>query len=1254
MRSGLTLLLVPCILVAGTNATPVSRRSPDSRWIALQNGQRAASHSETLPLPKPYAQVPLSFEANLGQADHQVKFVSRADEYSLFLTSTEAVLQLPKEHAGSTPLGDVTRAESARALPPKTAQRESSALRIRLTGSNPRAVVVGVDELPTRTHYFLGPDPAKWQTDVPSFARVKYHSVYPGVDLVFYGNQRMLEYDFIVAPHSDPSPIELSFDGADKLELTAAGDLLVHMKQDQIRLQKPSIYQQTNSGNREISGGYDVRDNHCVTFKLGTYDPNQPLVIDPVVYATYLGGREAEYVNAIAADTAGNAYVTGQSFSRDFPTANGLQPNCTLGSLGGCTDAFIAKINPAGSAFVYSTYFGGTGNDSGQAIAVDSSGNAYVTGSLDSNQAFIVKLDPAGKMVYQRTLTGYPTTIGRGIAVDNSGNAYVTGETLSTSFPTRDPIQANPGGGYCSAIGGGSFPVDAFVTKLNPAGELVYSTLLGGNGNDRGLAVAVDSDGSAYVAGETSSNDFPLKNAVRSNYQGAGPRGPGQCGGDDGFVAKLNPAGSALVFSTYHFRNRRIVSDLNGIVYTGDRDLFPAFDSTGIPYPKARPFYRIGADAAGNVYSLCTSADAVDSLGNVYRADSVNADYATVNALQPVRGGPTDAYITKLSECATPLAIAPSASAGITQFVPIVLSSAGANGSFYSSELTLTNPGAEASTLRFTYTPAFGGGAGGSATDLLPAGRQRVIPDAIDYLKSIGLPIPDAGDRGGTLAVQSSNSEAAVTVRTTTSVPEGRAGLAYPGIPLADTLSEPSYLFGLRQSATDRTNVALQNAGSPQQGDIVLRLTVFSGGSGAIEKVLPDEALSPGGFKQISSILSANGLALANGYVRIERVSGRAPYYAYAVINDQITSDGSFVSPVLESVMKESARQVLPVAVETSRFRSELVVTNLLPVRKQVLLSYVADAIPNRGFANVVVDIAPGQQLIIPAFVEYLREVLGLSVIPGDVNYAGTVVGTQTESPWGGLYLGSRTTTPGGGGGGQFSLFCNGVSPIYDFPPSSAWIFGLRQDSETRTNLALANTGFSTGFTIELFDGETGLKVSTIDGIILRTFGWLQFTSILAQYAPGTNQGYARITRTSGSDDFIAYAVINDGGRPGERSGDGAFVRSSMAIPVVTFPGAPVQLSPKNSAALSNDLLTTTLQWSKVLGAAKYGVEIDYFGGKWCSEVEGCSAWKDEVFTNRYIFNFVGAQPGRWRVWAIDALGNKGAVSDWWHFTYAK
>ena len=480
--------------------------------------------------------------------------------------------------------------------------------------------------------------------------------------------------------------------------------------------------------------------------------------------------------------------------------------------------------------------------------------------------------------------------------------------------------------------------------------------------------------------------------------------------------------------------------------------------------------------------------------------------------------------------------------------VPIVISSAGLAGSFYTSELSLTNRGATAATLRFTYTAAFGGG-GGTGTDTLAAGRQKTVADAIQYLISIGVPIPSSGNRGGVLRVDftglSTSDAGAVTVRTTTAVSGGRAGLSYPAF--ASGLGGRAYLCGLRQNGTDRSNVALLNAGAAGAGDVVLRLTAFSGDPAApASSVLPDLTLAPGGFFQYTEILKGPGFE--NGWVRIEQISGTSNYYAYATILDQTTSDGSFVPPLNEDAAYPGPGLTLPVVVETSAFSTEVVLTNLSPAASTVRLSYVADAVQTSdNTASVSITLASHEQKVIPNFVQYLRSQGVPGVGAAGSTFAGAVhlvAGTQS----GGVFLGGRTQTASGGG--RYGLFYTAIADGTG-ATSAAWLYGLQQDAENRTNLALVNTGetdsSTIGLHVDLYDATTGLIATSLD-VTLAPRKWTQINSVLA----GTSKGYARVRRTSGTNPFLAYAVVVDGGVPQSRSDDGAFVGFQVEEPAAS------------------------------------------------------------------------------------------------------
>jgi hypothetical protein len=421
-----------------------------------------------------YAKSPLRFEANQGQTDKEVKFISSGDGYTLFLTSSEAVLALRQKN-------DPRAAAGKRGSPARTAAKFSP-LRLRLIGGNKAAEVNGLDPLPTTANYFIGDDPACWRANVPNYAKVEYRDVYPGVNQVYYGNQGQLEYDFVVAPGANPGRIRLTFDGAQDLKLDANGDLIVRLPEGELRQHRPVVYQEINGQRRPVSGEYVLERGNEVRFALGDYERSQPLTIDPVLaYSTFLGGTRQDGGQSIAVDAAGNAYIAGYTESLDFPAANQMIP-----AISASLKVLVIKLNATGSgAPVYTTLIGGHYDDWANAIAVDAAGNAYLTGRVSStsfpihpagtaaqpkkarnDDAFVLKLNPRGnQLLYSTFLGGSGADEARGIAVDAAGNAYVTGQTVSSDFPLKNAMLSNLRSS------------DAFVTKVNATGtQFMYST----------------------------------------------------------------------------------------------------------------------------------------------------------------------------------------------------------------------------------------------------------------------------------------------------------------------------------------------------------------------------------------------------------------------------------------------------------------------------------------------------------------------------------------------------------------------------------------------------------------------------------------------------------------------------------------------------------------------------------------------------------------------------------------------------------
>jgi len=599
------------LVIFAMGAVCASAQSQQATHLAT--GGRRALRIDSRPLP-------LSFEPNEGQMDARARFVSRGSGYALFLTPNEAVFELTaRSHSALARSGLVTLAPS-----PGTTQSRTApwVLHMRLVGANPATRVEGLDKLLGKSNYFVGSDPKKWRTNIPTYGKVKYTSVYPGIDLLYYGDHQQLEHDFVVHPGGDPREITLQFEGAAKLHIDTRGDLVLASTNGTILLNHPVIYQEVSGHRRKIRGGYVLKGHAQAGFQVASYDATKPLVIDPsLTFSTYLGGSGGDQGDAVAVDSTGSAYVTGSTASTDFPTSSTALQTTRSGSV----SAFVTKLDANGASIVYSTYLGGGSSASATGITVDGSGSAYVAGDTDSNDfptttgafqttlsgssnTFLVKLDPTGStLVYSTYLGGNEYDHAAGIAVDSAGAAYVAGftGTGSSTFPTTP-------GSFQPTYTGVNWA--AFVTKMNPAGSgLVYSTFLAGSFNTGAAGIALDSTGAAYVTGFNLSADFPttpgaFKTTCNTNQ-------------NDPFVTKLNPAGSGLVYST-------------------------CLAGTTNPYPGGQGF-----------------GIAVDSNGSAYVAGSIGSpDFPTTpGAFQPafganyLQGGHYNAFVTKLNSTGSAL-----------------------------------------------------------------------------------------------------------------------------------------------------------------------------------------------------------------------------------------------------------------------------------------------------------------------------------------------------------------------------------------------------------------------------------------------------------------------------------------------------------------------------------------------------------------------------------------------------------------------
>lgn len=668
----LHLLLAICPLSLSLVSAAVSQE-------ALLGNSPVASAARTASAAKAaavvsYAKLPLSFEANQGQRDPQVRFASRGDGYSLLLTDSAAILALSKSPMAAP--GHSIISPGKRSFNDRRPDAPDI-LRMEVKGGSRSVQVMGEKSLPGTANYFIGNDPAKWHPNIPTYAKVRYKQIYPGVDLTYYGNQQQLEYDFIIAPGGDPTPVRLHFKGATKLSLDAEGDLTVSALSGNLTFHKPIIYQVQNGQRQLVDGGFRLVARNNVSFQLGNYDHKRELVIDPTLaYSSYLGGASDTSGNAIAVDSSGNAYVTGSASGVGLAVTQ----KAFQGSPHSTFTAFVSKLNTTGDALLYSTYLGGSEYDFANSIAVDAAGDAFITGAATSTNfpvtddayqkvnkggglnvynAFLAKLNPTGTgLVYSTYLGGtgseyqsgmdelYAGDQGTAIALDKNGNAYVTGLAYSYDFPvTKNAFQSTNNEGMGSA--------SVFVARLNAAGSaLVYSTYLGGSfyagedrnvrggtqarsirtarplnvslgdqypnsqtGGDNGYGIAVDSAQNAYVAGFAQTFDFPTTPGAYQANIGSASSGA--------FLTKLNPTGSALVYSTV----------LAGSCYDG---------ATGVAVDAAGNAYVTGAASS---YNFPTTKGAFQRLNNANPASA---------GCQP-SSGIYNAFVTKFNPAGSAL-----------------------------------------------------------------------------------------------------------------------------------------------------------------------------------------------------------------------------------------------------------------------------------------------------------------------------------------------------------------------------------------------------------------------------------------------------------------------------------------------------------------------------------------------------------------------------------------------------------------------
>jgi Beta-propeller repeat len=696
------LTLTSFLLAPALNVPARTTKQTGSHSTTTRSASKANDAANKIRVGEAYGKLPLSFEPNRGQTDRRVKFLSHGSGYTLFLTTNEAVLSLPTPDSGPRnekavgPSPDSNNSHSAASDPQK-----SSVLRMRLVGANRHPKIEGQEQLPGRSNYLIGSDRAEWHTDIPTFAQVRITSVYPGIDVIYYGQQRQLEYDFRLAAGADASKIRIAFEGAENLSIDAEGNLILKTGGGDIIQHAPVIYQESQSGKQSIAGRYVLRGGNEVGFEVATYNRSQPLVIDPqLIYSTYYGGTGLETGQGIAVDQSGNVYITGRTDSTNLPVVNALSSSLNLGDNTNphSSDAFVMKLNATGTALIYSTYLGGNRGDIGFGIAVLSDGKAAIAGAVGNygcgshfpttstrfqgegllcggiteraDDVFVTVLTFGGNDLFYSTYYGGTANILKSggnddalaIAVDSADKIYVTGATTSNDLPTKNAFQASRGGGDLSE------DPDGFIAKFDPTksgnDSLVFASYLGGSGDDAGNGIAVDSVGNAYVVGETLSGDLPTR--APDNL---GPVQTSKHGDRDAFVAKIdtNSSGNtSLVYLTYfggdgNDRGLAVVVDASQRAYvtgvTGLARNFPiknAFQPTvaGLNDAFVAKFNANGSSLFYSTFLGSGANDeghgiAIDSAGNAYVTGSTFGIFPKVNGL-PSNFSGGNAFITKI------------------------------------------------------------------------------------------------------------------------------------------------------------------------------------------------------------------------------------------------------------------------------------------------------------------------------------------------------------------------------------------------------------------------------------------------------------------------------------------------------------------------------------------------------------------------------------------------------------------------------
>ncbi len=821
--------------------------------------------------------LPLTFEVNRGQVDPQVRFVSRGKGYTAFLTVGGLVLALHSNPVATEQ--PATGTASSKMPPPAT-------LQFNFLGANRNSVVVGEDPLSGRVNYFIGRDPSKWHINVPTYGRVRYKNVYPGIDLLYYGNHRRLEYDFVISPGADASKIQFQILGAKQIDLDTDGNLLLQTSGGQLHFASPAIYQESNGTRVPVSGAYVVKDATHIGFQVSPYDQSKPLVIDPVLmYSTYLGGSGNDQPAGIAVDSLGNVYVAGFTDSLDFPLA-------TLGSLPAGPHVFVAKLDPTGSNLIYADYIGGNSQDYGYALVLDSSNEVYVTGSTASSDfplvnpyqgtypgsfnGFLSKVSADGSsLLYSTYLGGNGSDSPSGIAIDSASDVLVAGNTTSTNFPVASAYQAT-----ASPNQGNNYGQYGFLTKFSPDGSyLVYSTYFAGDSNvayncggtpcwpspySAINGIAVDGSGNAYVTGDTNTYNFPTTSGAYSTTDSTQ-----QLNANVGFVSKFSSAGS-LTYSTYLYESSGILSNLNAIAVDGDGSAyitggaysdgtFP-ITATGICDPSVYTtacgyafVTKLDPTGAQLVYSTFLGpnnsgnprAIAVDANKNAYVvASATSSSFSLVNGIEPYSGG-SDLLLVEIDPLASTEIFATYLGASLDEYAAGI--AVDPNGNIY---VDGTTDSSDLPVMQNAFQPLFGGNTDAFVMKIGPGSAPSVAtsPESLDFaVQTIG-----STSQPQTVLLRNLGSSPLTSLSTTTTGDFAETDTCGSSVPAAGNCTI-SVTFAPIAGGTRTGTVVIQDdaSGSPQV------ITLSGTGTG------PGATLSPASLSFSSQPIGTSSAAQA-------------------------------------------------------------------------------------------------------------------------------------------------------------------------------------------------------------------------------------------------------------------------------------------------------------------------------------------------------------------------------------------------------